>query len=127
MATGYFDAICPKCQTKIGWQGTMMDRPPCRKCGHRFSREALAKEAEALDKILTAHTRPSPCGVPGHTEADLCEAAFVAGIAKTRWCGACALKRGSRREDPGKAAAVREAILPPLPVPLPKRGRRRGF
>jgi len=45
--TGFFDARCSKCGTKIGWYGTLTDRPSCRKCSH-IETVNLSAEAKAL-------------------------------------------------------------------------------
>jgi DNA-binding XRE family transcriptional regulator len=51
------DATCPKCGRRIGWSGKMVDRPKCRRCGHRPPESELAAadlEMEEFEKRLAA-------------------------------------------------------------------------
>lgn len=85
------DGRCPKCSKRFGWRGKVTERPPCPRCGHQLPREQLEKDQATLERALTALERPSFCGKPGHTEADVCQG-DVAGAKGERstWCGACA-------------------------------------
>ena len=85
--SGMCDARCPKYRKRFGWRGRVVDRPPCPRCGHQLAREILERDQATIERALTAHKRPLPCG---HTEADLCESTYIAGVAVTIWCGACA-------------------------------------
>ena len=44
----FFDASCQKCQRKFGWQGTVLDRPPCPRCGFQIPAEKLQHDAEEI-------------------------------------------------------------------------------
>lgn len=47
-----------KCGHRFGWFGTMLDRPPCPKCGHKPSAEQLARDhARILDEYGTRSFR----------------------------------------------------------------------
>ena len=35
LITAFFDASCPNCQTRIGWYGTLAERPACPYCSYR--------------------------------------------------------------------------------------------
>lgn len=45
-----FDARCPKCRTPIGWFGRILDRPACRRCGHRPSAAELERAQAQVDE-----------------------------------------------------------------------------
>ncbi len=42
------DATCPKCNRRIGWYGTVLDRPACRHCGHQIDRAALQADHDQV-------------------------------------------------------------------------------
>ena len=63
--TMMIDATCPACNRRIGWSGTMKNRPACH-CGHRPPQEELdaaAARMEALHERLRTH--------PGKASADV--------------------------------------------------------
>lgn len=43
------DASCPKCGKRFGWSGSMIDRPPCPRCGHQLPKEELEAADAAMD------------------------------------------------------------------------------
>lgn len=45
----FIDATCLKCGKRIGWQGTLLDRPSCPKCGFRPPNSELQKAEDELD------------------------------------------------------------------------------
>lgn len=45
------DATCPKCKKRFGWSGSLMNRPPCPKCGHTIPKEELEADQKELDKL----------------------------------------------------------------------------
>jgi ribosome-binding protein aMBF1 (putative translation factor) len=46
----FIDVLCPKCRRRFGWQGRMVDRPPCPRCGH----QAPKVDLEAADARMDA-------------------------------------------------------------------------
>jgi|ERR1700723_578777 len=48
---GFIDARCPNCDAKIGWMGRMVDRPDCRKCGHRPPQSELEAADSKMDEL----------------------------------------------------------------------------
>lgn len=49
------DATCPKCGNRYGWMGTLLEKPPCDKCGFLETAEELEKvhqEEQLLYKEL---------------------------------------------------------------------------
>ena len=54
------DATCSKCGRRIGWYGTIADRPACPRCGHRPPRaelDAAEAEMQAFRDRLATHPR----------------------------------------------------------------------
>lgn len=51
MTKGQMDALCPKCERRIGWSGTLKDRPRCE-CGHRPSDEELERDQAKVDAAV---------------------------------------------------------------------------
>lgn len=53
----FMDVTCPRCKRRLGWQGNMADRPPC-KCGYRPPQaeleEADRQLQEEADRIFQA-------------------------------------------------------------------------
>lgn len=53
---GLMDGTCPKCDARIGWAGSVADRPPCHRCGHQIAAELLEADdralAEARERVL---------------------------------------------------------------------------
>lgn len=45
------DGNCPKCGKRFGWQGSMIDRPPCPKCGHQIPRAELEADERKFQEI----------------------------------------------------------------------------
>lgn len=46
--TGFFDGHCPKCHKRIGWYGTLTDRPPCRGCDYIPDKQTISEDKKAL-------------------------------------------------------------------------------
>ena len=46
---GFFDARCSKCGARIGWYGTLADRPPYRRCSHAETINVSEEEKAILD------------------------------------------------------------------------------
>jgi len=46
------DAICANCGARIGWSGSFLNQPSCRRCGHRPHPDVLAARQLALDQAL---------------------------------------------------------------------------
>lgn len=47
----FLDATCPKCRNRFGWMATtdtLMERPPCPKCGHQIPADVLKRDSESL-------------------------------------------------------------------------------
>ncbi len=49
----FIDGRCAKCNARIGWSGTLRDKPPCHKCKHKPT-EAELKELEEVERKLEA-------------------------------------------------------------------------
>lgn len=49
MSIAFIDATCVKCRARIGWLGTALDQPACRKCGHKPDPEKLAADHKAME------------------------------------------------------------------------------
>lgn len=47
----FIDAQCPKCRTKIGWYGRVVDRPACHRCGHRTDAADLEHDQAEMDNF----------------------------------------------------------------------------
>ncbi|MDE2102916.1 MAG: helix-turn-helix transcriptional regulator [Patescibacteria group bacterium] len=45
------DASCPKCKTRIGWYGRVVDRPACHRCGHQVPRAELERDQATMDEF----------------------------------------------------------------------------
>lgn len=54
----FIDGTCLKCGRRYGWQGKIVDQPPCPKCGNEPDREALAKTQEQMDKAAELRVTP---------------------------------------------------------------------
>jgi uncharacterized protein (DUF983 family) len=49
------DARCPKCNRRIGWTGSLKNRPPCPGCGYQIPLEELQAaedEMRAFERLL---------------------------------------------------------------------------
>lgn len=58
--TAMIDATCPKCRRRIGWCGTMSNRPACPRCGHRPPQpelDAAEAEMQAIEERLLTHPK----------------------------------------------------------------------
>jgi len=54
---GFFDGHCTKCGARIGWAGTVADRPPCHACGFQQDPKELAAAQKAMDDARKAMTK----------------------------------------------------------------------
>ena len=43
----FMDATCPKCKRRIGWHGTVLDRPACA-CGHQIDKAELQADHDKV-------------------------------------------------------------------------------
>lgn len=49
--SSFNDATCPKCGKRFGWQGNMVDKPQCPKCGHTDDPAELAEADAEMERI----------------------------------------------------------------------------
>lgn len=47
----FFDAVCPRCRLRFGWQGEIGDRPDCRRCGYRPAQATLDAAQVEMDRF----------------------------------------------------------------------------
>ena len=48
----FMDATCPLCGKRFGWNGNLLDRPVCPKCGHRPTEEDRQAAQDRFDAML---------------------------------------------------------------------------
>lgn len=48
----FMEVTCKKCGGKIGWNGTILDRPACPKCKYRPTEEERKLAQERFDNIM---------------------------------------------------------------------------
>ncbi len=66
-AAGFYDAECSKCRRRIGWAGTLADRPPCSNCGDPGPSAKEVEKAEAemekmRNRLRGEHSHVKPDG-----------------------------------------------------------------
>lgn len=49
--SAFIDARCPKCKGHVGWYGSVLDRPPCPKCGHQIPQDQLEIDRNHMDEF----------------------------------------------------------------------------
>jgi len=92
----FFDSRCTKCDTAIGWCGTMSDRPACPQCGHRPSGADLRDAQDRINKMMTdtiaEQEREKDAEWAAASDAD--KAIYAAGWSRAETMQATAFERG---------------------------------
>lgn len=51
----FIDAVCKRCHARIGWYGTVLEHPGCRRCGWNPDPETLKADRELLAELRQAN------------------------------------------------------------------------